>query len=82
MKNLKLFDLNFAETTIRFYWMMAVVIVFSFLGQFTIAAILGYALAVSFILGVSYKEPEKKAAVKGGLRVEQTEKEITLKKAA
>lgn len=78
MRNIKVLELSVAGTALRFYTMMAVVIILGFLGQFTLAAILGYALAISFILGVSFTKTTKKTATKR--KIEQIEK--TLKGAA
>lgn len=54
MRKMKLFKLNVAETAVRFYIMIAGVIVLGFLDQFVLAAIFGFALALSFILGISF----------------------------
>jgi len=82
MKNIAVFNLNLAGMAFRFYLMMAAVIIFGFLGQFTIAAILGYALAISFILGVSFRKTTKKAVAKGESQLRKRVHERTIKKAA
>lgn len=61
MKRIKLFNLSLKQVFFRFYLMMAVVIGFGFLNQFTIAAILGYIAAIGFILGVSFEKPDARA---------------------
>ncbi|MBK7476872.1 MAG: hypothetical protein IPN74_16045 [Haliscomenobacter sp.] len=65
MRKIKIFDLNLADLILRFYLMMAVVVVAGFFGQFTIAAILGNILAISFILAVSFRKTTEEAVAKG-----------------
>lgn len=63
MRHLKVFDLNLAEFVSRFYFMMAVVIITGFLGSFTLAAIIGMLVAITWILGTSFRKelPRQKA---------------------
>lgn len=76
MRQLQLFNLSVAGVVKRFYLMMAVVTIAGFLGQFTIASILGFLVAVSFILGVSITPPEAKEARRAELKPEKEEKRI------
>jgi hypothetical protein len=62
MRRITIFNLSFKQVFFRFYLMMAVVIGFGFLNQFTIAAILGYIAAIGFILGVGFEKPDARAA--------------------
>ena len=82
MRKIKIFDLNIASLVLRFYLMMAVVIIFSFLGQFTLAAVLGYILALSVILGASFRKETKKAVAKGKEQLRKVEQERVMKEAA
>ena len=59
MKNIKMMDLTVKGVVWRFYLMMAGTIILGFLGQFFIAAIWGFAISVSFILGVSFKTKQE-----------------------
>ncbi len=78
MRTLKVFDLNMEEMVERFYVMMATVIIFSMVGQHVIAALLGTILAISFILGVSFRKPFRKAEA----RVQRLEGEKVEREAA
>lgn len=78
MRTLKVFDLNMEEMVERFYVMMAAVIIFSMVGQRVIAALLGIILAISFILGVSFRKPVRKAQA----RVQRIEGKKVEKEAA
>jgi hypothetical protein len=78
MRTLKVFDLNMEEMVERFYVMMATVIVFIMLDQHIMAALLGNILAVSFILGVSFRKPVRKVEA----RVHRIEGEKVEKEAA
>lgn len=82
MRKVRLFDLNGPETVLRFYLMMAVIVIFGSLNQFNIAAILGFALAISFILGVSFRKTTRKAVARKEPRISPKEKEETFIKAA
>lgn len=64
MRQLQLFNLSVKGVVLRFYLMMAVVAIAGFFSQFTLAAILGFTLAVSSILGVGVKKPQRKAVAK------------------
>lgn len=64
MKKIQLFDLTVAGLVKRFYLMMAVVIISGVFGQFIVAAVLGYAVAISFILGISFHSDVPKAMIK------------------
>lgn len=60
MKKMKVFQLNIANLMLRFYLMMALVLIFGMFRQFEVAAILGFAVAISAILGVGQEqEPHK-----------------------
>ncbi|MEZ4934302.1 MAG: hypothetical protein R2788_19525 [Saprospiraceae bacterium] len=82
MKNIKIFDLNIGKTVVRFYLMMAVVIIFGFLGQFTLAAILGYILGISFILGVRVGAKDEKATAKRIHKLDFEKREKAIRKVA
>ena len=56
MKKLRMFDINVTKIILRFYTMIGLVLIFTFLHQFVLAAFFGNILAVSFILGVSYRK--------------------------
>lgn len=62
MKNISTFSLNMKNMASRFYLMMGAVIILGFLGQFTMAAIMGYVLAISFILGIGLKKTNSEVA--------------------
>lgn len=82
MRKVKVFDLNLAELVVRFYLMIGVVAILGFLGQFTIAAILGFVLAISFILGVSFRKTTKKVVAKGEARLPKMEQKKAMQEAA
>ena len=60
MRKIKLFGLSIEGVALRFYAMMTAIIALGFLNQFTLATILGFTLAASFILGISYTKPASK----------------------
>ena len=82
MRKMRLFDLSIAGVVERFYLMMAIVVLFGFLGKFTLATIFGFAIATSFILGVSHRKATKKAIVKEKSKLSPVEGEERLRKAA
>ncbi len=59
MKNLQLFQLSVPATVARFYLMVAAVVVLCLLHQFAIAAVVGFAIAISAVLAVRFEEPRK-----------------------
>ena len=80
MKKIRLFDLSIKGVVERFYLMMAAVAGFGFFGQFTLAAIFGFAIAVSFILGVSYTDADREAIA--NVKLNPRERKNDLQKAA
>ena len=52
MKNIKFFDLTVGGTVLRFFAMMAVVIIVGFTGHFILAALIGFVIAITSILGM------------------------------
>ena len=82
MKKIRLFDLSIKGVVQRFYLMMAAVAGFGFLGQFALAAILGFAIAISFILGVSYTDADRESMAKATTRLRVREKTSDLQEAA
>lgn len=59
MRKLKLFSSNIEHMVLRFYMMIAIVIILTAFHQFILAALLGNVIAVSFILGVDWKLHEE-----------------------
>lgn len=82
MNTIKLFNLNVAEVVSRFYLMVAVVVVLGFLGYMTLAAILGYTVAMVAILGMSFRKITKKSATEKISRLSPLDKEKFIKKVA
>lgn len=76
MKKIQLFDLTVAGFVKRFYLMMAVVAISGVLGQFALATVLGFTVAVSFILGVSFHSGVPKAMIKEEARPVPLERKI------
>lgn len=60
MKKVSVFQLSIKNLVLRFYLMIALVTVFGMIGQWEIAAVLGFVTGVSAILGAAY-EPERRA---------------------
>lgn len=81
MKKIKVFQLNIAQLVIRFYLMMAVVIGLGMLHQFKLAAIFGFAVAISAILGAGFEKRHRDAeiGVKSGRIVPVQQNEIVRK---
>ena len=69
---MKLFDISLFQFAIRFYMLMAVVIILGVFDHFTLAAIFGFTLASGFILGISFNKPINQSMAK--------EKDIPFKK--
>jgi len=67
---------------LRYYLMMGAVATLGFLGQWILAAIAGYALAISCILGASYGAPTEHPVAKAETRIRRKVTETTLQKAA
>ncbi|NND33076.1 MAG: hypothetical protein HKN76_10835 [Saprospiraceae bacterium] len=82
MRKLRILDLSITGMVERFYLMMVFAIVLSLLGQFILAATLAYTLAVSFILGVSYRRIPVKSMSKEHGRVSDMKGEKSLQEAA
>lgn len=57
---MKVLNVSLATVVLRFYLAMAAVIVLGFLGQFILAAVMGFVLATTCILGLSFYEPARK----------------------
>lgn len=76
------FDLNLASLTLRYFLMMGVVAALGFLGQWTLAAIAGYALAISCILGASFGEATEETEAKAEPRIHRKTTKTTLQEAA
>lgn len=56
---MKFFELNFATMLIRYYLMMAIIIIGGFTGQWWLA-IVGFLFFLGAIMGVSFKKEMKK----------------------
>jgi hypothetical protein len=82
MRTLRVFDLNMGSLIFRYYLMMGVVAVLGFLGLWTLAAVAGYALAISCILGASFGEATEETAAKAEPRIHRKMTKTTLQKAA
>ena len=67
-----MFELSIGGALLRFYLMVAVVVVLGVFNQFALAAVLGFALAGSFILGISVRKEPRKVVAKGRKRDFQT----------
>jgi UPF0716 family protein affecting phage T7 exclusion len=57
---MKFFELNFATLLLRYYFMMGVIIVGGFVGQWWLAAI-GFFVFLSAIMGISVEKEGKQA---------------------
>ena len=62
MKKMNVFQLNLAQLIWRFYLMMAIVIGFGMIHQFNLAAVFGFAIAISAILGVGIERSAERVA--------------------
>lgn len=82
MIKVKYFNLSVAGTAERFILMMAGTIIFGFLSQFILGTIWGFALAVSFILGISFKIGDEKVIEKKEGKILPMDMERTLEKTA
>ena len=75
MRKIRLFDLSVLEVVERYYLMVGAVVGSALFGQFTLATVFGFSIAVSAILGVSYRRNRKNIAsikVVGPTRVDTT----------
>lgn len=79
-------SLSINNVVARFYLMIAVTLIFGFLGQWTLAAIFGYVIGLSAILGLSkqFGPPKSQAKIisKKEAKMLQIENPIELKKAS
>jgi hypothetical protein len=64
MKRIQLFNLKVANFVKRFYLMMALVIISGAFGQFILAGILGFSVAISAVLGMSFQGVSPQVAAK------------------
>jgi hypothetical protein len=81
MRKISVFNLSVKDVAIRFYLMIGVVVAFGFLGQFTLAAVLGYVVGLSFILGARFDKTEEVVA-KSERQLRGEVRERTVRKAA
>ena len=68
MRKIRLFELSIGGVLLRFYFMMAVVLFLGAFGHFTFAAILGFVIAGSFILGIRVDNPAPLRKVESKVR--------------
>ena len=76
---MKLFEINMANMVLRYYLMMAIVIVAGFSGQWWLA-ILSFPVFLSAMLGIKFKAEDKASKTPG--KVVRLEEREGLKKAA
>ena len=66
---IRVFHSKIYNTIFRFYLMVGVVAILGFLHQFTLAAIFGFIIAISAILGVSFERSQEAAAEATGRKI-------------
>lgn len=84
MIKFKAFDLSVSGVVGRFYLMMALATIFGFLNQWTLAAVLAFTVAISFIVGISVHsvKPEKLAVNEKGGELHSMQQKANTQQAA
>ncbi|GJM36403.1 MAG: hypothetical protein DHS20C18_54040 [Saprospiraceae bacterium] len=81
MLQFKIFKLNISGVVMRFYLMMAVTLILGLLNQWALAAILGFTIAISFILGTKADYTKKATVGKKVQLIPKVEKEAAIRNA-
>ena len=76
MKKVRVFQVSIKNLVLRFYLMIALVTLFGMIGQWEIAAIVGFVTGVSAILGVGYEPEHRAEAQRPMLRKVRGEREM------